>query len=349
MDKNINIGIIGLGKVGLLRKALIEKDPSLCLRAICDTTKPNIATMAGCLFFEHYQDLLDSDVDAVFVATPNRVTPEIVIAALNRNKHVFCEKPPGRTVQDIELIQAAERKSNGRVLKFGFNHRYHGAVMEAKKIIDSGIYGRILWIRGVYGKSGGLNFQKEWRSNRDVAGGGILLDQGIHLLDLFRYFLGDFSEIKSFVNTSCWDIDVEDNAFALMRTMNNQVAFIHSSSTQWKHTFSMEIGLEEGYVNIHGILSSTRSYGQGEQLIVAKKQFEDEAHAVGNPQETITFFDRDCSWELEIKEFISCIEKHTPVSQGTSTDALEVMKLVHGIYNNDPRSAGAQAAMIPLK
>jgi predicted dehydrogenase len=339
MGKKINVGIIGLGKVGLLRKTLIQKHPFLHLQAVCDITKPDVSAMAGCRYFEKYQDLLDADIDAVFVATPNRFTPEIVIAALNHHKHVFCEKPPGRTVKDIELIRAAEKTSNGCVLKFGFNHRYHGAVMEAKKIIDSGIYGRILWIRGVYGKSGGLNFTKEWRSNRESSGGGILLDQGIHMLDLFRYFLGNFSEIKSFVNTSYWDIDVEDNAFALMRNKNNQVAFIHSSSTQWKHTFNMEIGLEGGYVNIHGILSSTRSYGQGERLVVAKKQFEDETQALGNPRESITFFDRDRSWELEIEEFVNCIEKHMPVSQGTSTDALEVMKLVHDIYNNDrPKS-----------
>ena len=335
MDKKIKVGIIGLGKVGLLRKALIEKHPSLHLQAVCDTRKPDHAAIAGYRYFEKYEDLLDTDVDAVFVATPNRFTPEIVIAALDHHKHVFCEKPPGRTVQDIERIRAAEKKSNGCVLKFGFNHRYHGAVMEAKKIIDSGTCGRILWIRGVYGKSGGLNFTKEWRSNRESAGGGILLDQGIHMLDLFRYFLGNFSEIKSFVNTSYWDIDVEDNAFALMRNENNQVAFIHSSSTQWKHTFSLEICLEGGYVTIFGILSSTRSYGQGERLIVAKKQFEDEAQAMGNPRESITCFDQDRSWELEIEEFAGCIEKHTPVSQGTSTDALEVMKLVHDIYNND--------------
>ncbi|MDD4137738.1 MAG: Gfo/Idh/MocA family oxidoreductase [Methanoregula sp.] len=336
MDKKINVGIIGLGKVGLLRKTLIQKHPSLCLRAVCDVTKPDLSVMAEYRYFEKYQDLLESDVDAVFIATPNRYTPEIVIAALNHNKHVFCEKPPGRTVQDIERIRDAERKSNGCILKFGFNHRYHGAVMEAKKIIDSGIYGKILWIRGVYGKSGGLNFKNEWRSHRESAGGGILLDQGIHMLDLFRYFLGNFSEIKSFVNTTYWDIGVEDNAFALMRNRNNQVAFIHSSSTQWKHTFSLEICLEGGYVNIHGILSSTRSYGQGEKLIVAKKQFEDEAQAIGNPKESVTFFDRDRSWELEIEEFVNCIERRTPVSQGTSMDALEVMKLVHDIYDNDP-------------
>jgi predicted dehydrogenase len=333
----INVGIIGLGKVGLLRKDLIIKHPAFNLKSLCDVTKPAESVISGHQYFKNYQDLLASDVEAVFIATPNKFTPEIVIAALNQKKHVFCEKPPGMTVEDVDRIIAAEKKSEGCVLKFGFNHRYHGAVMEAKKIIDSKKFGKILWIRGVYGKSGGLNFEKEWRSHRDLAGGGILLDQGIHMLDLFRYFLGDFSEIKSFVTTAYWNVDVEDNAFALLRNKDGQIAFIHSSSTQWKHTFSLEIYLEGGYIAIFGILSSTRSYGQGERLIVAKKQFEEEAEAVGNPRESVKLFDRDRSWELEIEEFVNCIQKKSPVLQGNSVDALEVMRLVHAIYNNDPR------------
>jgi predicted dehydrogenase len=343
MKKKLSVGIIGLGRVGLLRRELAGKHPSLAVTAVCDVKEPGGALPAGCRFFSDYRDLLASGVDAVFVATPNRFTPEIVIAALKSGKHVFCEKPPGRTVADIEAIRAAERESGGRVLKFGFNHRYHGAVMEAKWIVESGTFGKVLWIRGVYGKSGGKNFTQEWRSSRETAGGGILLDQGIHMLDLFRYYIGDFSEVKSFVDTAFWKIPVEDNAFALLRTGAGQVAFIHSSSTQWKHTFSMEIGLEGGYVNIHGILSSTRSYGQGERLTVAARQFEDEASAVGNPKETVTLYDQDRSWELEIDEFVRCIEQGTPVEQGSSADALAVMQLVYRIYENGhPKAGGAE-------
>jgi predicted dehydrogenase len=326
-----------MGKVGIVRQGIINRHPDLKLRAICDVKKPMGPEFAGYDFYENYEDLLKSDIDAVFVATPNKFTPEIVVAALRHHKHVFCEKPPGRTVSDVESIISAEKKSKGCVLKFGFNHRYHGAVMEAKKIITSEVYGKILWMRGIYGKSGGKNFEKEWRNNRELAGGGILLDQGIHMLDLFRYFIGDFTEIKSFVNTLYWDTDLEDNAFALLRTRNNQVALLHSSSTQWKHTFLLEIYLEDGYVTIQGILSSTRSYGQGEKLIVAQKQFEDTAQAVGNPSETITAYDQDRSWDLEVDEFVNCIKNHEPVKNGNSADALQVMKLVQTIYADDPQ------------
>jgi predicted dehydrogenase len=336
MVKTINVGIIGLGKVGAIRKDLINKHPRLAVTAVCDVKKPDPDGEWGKFpYYAKYADLLKADVDAVFVATPNNITPEIVVAALHAGKHVFCEKPPGRGIEDIEAICSEEKKHKGLVLKFGFNHRYHGSVMEAKRLLGEGTLGKILWVRGIYGKAGSTSFEKEWRSSREVAGGGILLDQGIHMLDLFRFFLGDFEEVKSFVTTSYWKIDLEDNAFALMRNNENQVAFIHSSSTQWKHTFSLDIYCENGYLSLQGILSSTRSYGGGERLIIAQKQFEDVAHAVGNPKETVIHFDRDLSWEMEVNEFADCMVNHRPVEQGNSTDALKVMQLVDAIYRGD--------------
>jgi len=339
-QKKIRVGIVGLGRVGTTRKEILEKHPAFSLAALCDTRAPDRKAGEDYAFFSDYADLLDAEIDAVFVATPNRISPEIVVAALERGKHVFCEKPPGRTVGDVQEIIKAKKKNPDRVLKFGFNHRYHGSVMEAKKIVESGRLGKILWMRGVYGKSGGIGFEKGWRSDPELAGGGILLDQGIHMLDLFRYFAGDFSEIRSFVNTSFWNIDLEDNAFALMRTKGGQVASLHSSSTQWKHTFLLDICLDSGYITLQGILSSTRSYGNGERLIVAERQFEDTACAVGNPAETITSFDQDRSWALEIDEFARCIRSGEPVKNGTSVDALQVMELVRKIYAGDPRIRG---------
>lgn len=314
---------------------ILNKHPDFELCSICDVNKPEIPGTENIPFFHKYQELLNTDIDAVFVATPNMYSPDIVISALDKNKHVFCEKPPGRTVADIKKIIAAEKRHKNQILKFGFNHRYHGAILDAKTAVDSGKYGKIMWMRGIYGKSGGIGFENQWRSDRKKSGGGILLDQGIHLIDLFRFFCGDFSEIKSFVTRSFWDIDLEDNAFAILRNDKNQVAMIHSSSTQWKHTFLLEIYLEEGYVVIQGILSSTRSYGNGEKLITAIKQFDDESRAVGNPRETVTYYDQDRSWEFEIDEFAGCIKNHTKVVHGDSRDALKVMEMVHGIYAND--------------
>lgn len=337
MSGKIKVGIIGFGKMGKIRMDVIDNHPDLSLQGVCDIVPPEQNEPVNCEFYKNYYDLFKADIDAVFICTPNKFTPEIVISALNSSKHVFCEKPPGRSPNDIHNIIKAEQENKGLKLKFGFNHRYHGAVMEAKSIVESGRLGKILWMRGIYGKSGGIDFEKGWRSDREIAGGGILLDQGIHMIDLFRLFCGDFQEVKSFITNSYWNIELEDNAFAILRNEKNQVAMFHSSSTQWKHTFSLEIFLEEGYIIISGILSSTRSYGQGERLIVAMKQLENESFALGNPREEVTYFDRDRSWELEVEDFVQCIKNDKKVTIGSSEDALKAMELVYEIYNADAK------------
>jgi predicted dehydrogenase len=348
MDR-IKVGIIGFGKIGRMRKEVINKNSDMVLQGICDVISPNKNDDIDCKFYTDYMDLLEQNIDAVFVCTPNKYTPDIVVAALNKKKHVFCEKPPGRTIEDIKNIMAAEMNNNKLKLKFGFNHRYHDSVIEAKSIIDSGRLGKILWMRGIYGKSGGLNFKEAWRSDKEMSGGGILLDQGIHMIDLFRMFCGDFQEVRSYVTNAYWHLDVENDAFAILRNTKGQIAQLHSSSTQWKHTFSLEISLEEGYVNLSGILSSTRSYGQGERLVTAKKQFEDESYAIGNPQENLTYFNQDRSWEREVEEFADCIKNNKKVIVGSSFDALKSMELVYKIYNADEQWVHIQKKVLEKK
>ena len=284
-------------------------------------------------FTTDYRDLVGGDLDAVFVCTYNNSAPDVVVAALEAGKHVFCEKPPGRCVADVERIIAAERASRGRKLKFGFNHRHHGSVMEAKQIVDSGRYGRVLWLRGVYGKCGSIQFENDWRNDRNIAGGGILLDQGIHMLDLCRFFCGDFDQVKSLVNTAYWKIPFEDNAFAILSNAAGQVAMVHSSATQWKHQFSLEICLEDGYVHLHGILSSTRSYGD-ERLTFARKQLEDTTRAFGRPREETIIFDTDDSWSLEVADFAEAIRQDRAITSGNSHDALRAMQLIEAVYEN---------------
>lgn len=331
---NVRVGIIGLGKMGITRARELERHPSAEIVAGFDPNpEPFAAQFPHVAIKSSVEEVLAAGIDAVFVCTPNRFTPAAVIAALDAGKHVFCEKPPGRTLKDIESIVDAERRNPGLKLKFGFNHRYHGGIQEAKRIVDSGRLGKILWLRGIYGKSGGPDFEAQWRSKKDLVGAGILLDQGIHMLDLFRFFLGDFEEVKSMVTTAHWNIDVEDNAFALLRDGSGRIAMLHSSSTQWKHRFTLEIYLSEGYICVNGILSSTRSYGD-ETVSVARKQFETGA-AQGKPREEIIYFDVDPSWELEVAGFIDNVLQDTPVESGTSEQALKAMQLVYAIYQND--------------
>jgi predicted dehydrogenase len=329
--KPIRAGIIGLGKMGQLRaRELARRDD---VRLVCGydpapdafrnewpdvTCVPSIAA------------LVTSALDVVFVCTPNRFTPDAIVAALEAGKHVFSEKPPGCTVDDIRRIRTAEAQCPGQKLAFGFNHRHHAGIQEAYRIATSGRLGEILWIRGVYGKAGGV---AAWRGDPDIVGGGILLDQGIHLLDLVRMFLGDIIEVKSMVTAAHWEASLEDNAFALLRDGQGRIAQVHSSSTQWKHRFNFEIYLSKGYLSVDGILTGTRSYGD-ETLTIARKAREGSEYP-GAPMEETVYFDEDPSWAVEIETFLACVRSGQPVKSGSSEQALRAMELVYAIYGDD--------------
>lgn len=335
VSKVLKVGIVGLGRMGSIRFRELKKHPQAEVVCGADPDESLFAGYPGVECSTNPGEVLNADIDALIVCTPNRFTPDMVIGGLERGMHVLCEKPPGRTLDDVHRIREAEAKRPDLALKFGFNHRYHAGIQEAKRIINGGRLGHLLWMRGVYGKAGGLGFEQTWRSDRELAGGGILLDQGIHMLDLFRFFCGDFTEVKSMVSTSYWDVPVEDNAFALLRDERGRTAMLHSSSTQWKHRFTLELYLSKGYLSVNGILSSTRSYGD-ETISVARNRF-DEGVPPGKPTEEIIYFDTDPSWELEIEDFVDSALNGTPVESGTSDDALKVMELIYAIYQNDER------------
>jgi predicted dehydrogenase len=328
----LKIGIAGFGKIGQVRALEISKNSNTTLIAIYDIKKPNKLD-EDIIFCTSFEELLNQDIDAVFVCAFNDVLADYTTKALKAGKHVFCEKPPARTSQELESVIAIEKES-GKVLKYGFNHRYHYSVMEAKKLIESGEMGKLLWLRGVYGKAGSIDYHKNWRNYRHISGGGILIDQGIHMLDLMRYFSGqNFIHINSFVTTSYWNIEAEDNAFAIMQSDEKITAMLHSSATQWKHKFLLEMCFEEGYINLDGILSGTRSYAP-EKLVVGRREFEDITFAMGKPKETTTWFENDNSWKLEVDEFINAILGKSIIKNGTSEDAIETLKLVERIYEN---------------
>jgi len=334
MKNRLNVGIVGLGKMGGTRADVIRKHPELDLFAVCDVLKSKSKEFPECEFFHDYNELLKQDIAAVFICTPNRYIPEIAVAALERGIHAFCEKPAGRNLNDVKMMWEAEKTNPGTKLKFSFNHRYHEAVLEAKSIVDSGRLGRIMWIRGTYGKAGGPLYDKEWRGKPEISGGGILIDQGIHMLDLVRMFCGDFTDIHSFITRSYWQIKVEDNAFIIMKNVSGQIAMIHSSATQWQHRFLMEIYLEKGYLTIDGILSSTRTY-EPETLKIARCLYDGEGYPLPNPQETLTLYEEDKSWYLEVDDFVRCILEDKPVDVGSSQDAYKTMELVQKIYRAD--------------
>jgi predicted dehydrogenase len=333
MNKPLQCGIIGYGYMGEIRHRILRSHPNMELLMVCETNPERIEKDYNFAVVKEPEEVIDSRVDVVFVCTPNNLIPDLAVKSLESGKHVFCEKPPGRTLSDIVRIMNAEKGNPETKLMFGFNHRYHPGVMKAKAFVDSGRMGKVIALRGLYGKSGGNNFSKSWRNDFETSGGGILLDQGIHMLDLFNFFLGEFTSVKSFLSNSQWGFDVEDNAVIILKNDKDQLGMLHSSSTFWKHMFQLNIILERGYLHLEGLLSKTGSYGR-ETLVIGQRQFEDEAEALGNPSEETIYFDNDLSWELEVNKFVDYILNDKPVSESNSSDAYNAMELVHRCYQD---------------
>ncbi|MBX7136630.1 MAG: Gfo/Idh/MocA family oxidoreductase [Oligoflexia bacterium] len=329
----LNVGMAGFGVVGKRRRHYIDQHPHLKVVAVCDQTFERSGEIRdGVKCFRHYHELLAERLDVLFVCLPNYLAAEVTATALDRGLHTFCEKPPGRDLQDVAQVLQAEKRNPRLKLMYGFNHRYHESVQDALKLIAAGDLGQVVNLRGLYGKSKLISFgqNSDWRVSREYAGGGILLDQGIHMLDLMRLFAGDFTEIQSFVSNSYWQHDVEDNAYALMRSSSGVVAMLHSTATQWRHRFELDICCERGSLTLSGILSSSKSYGQ-ETLTVAWA----DRDGVGDPREQRTLYNQDPSWRLEIEDFANCVLNNTAVSHGTAADAFKTMELVYKIYCAD--------------
>jgi predicted dehydrogenase len=330
---DLRVGIAGFGVVGKRRRNCIASHPPLRVVAVCDRAFADEGVLAdGVRYYRDYRRLLSESLDVLFVCLTNDMAAEVTIAGLEANLHVFCEKPPGRSVEDIVKVIACERRHPHLKLMYGFNHRYHESVRDALRILRSGELGRVINMRGMYGKAKLVTFnQPDWRTKRDIAGGGVLLDQGIHMVDLMRLFGGEFDEVQSFISNGHWGYDVEDNAYALMRTAGGVVAMLNSSATQWRHRFHLDINLERGSLILGGILSGTKSYGAETLTLVRADPDNDQ----GDPWEQVTRYNHDPSWDDEISAFVHSIADDQPVQSGTSDDALRTMQLVFRIYYAD--------------
>ena len=301
--------------------------------AVCDRTLPGPESISdGVAIHKTYQGLLSEDLDALFVCMSNDMAAEVTIAGLERGLHVFCEKPPARSMEELERVISAERERPQLKLMYGFNHRYHESVEDALRIVDSGELGEVISLRGVYGKSQLITFdQPDWRTRREIAGGGVLLDQGIHMVDLIRLFGGEFDDVHSFISNSHWGYDVEDNAYALMRAPNGVVAMITSSATQWRHLFTLEVTMSRGSLVLGGILSSSKSYGSETLTVIRANPQKDS----GDPREQMTRYNEDKSWLKEVTAFRDAISSADAVRWGNSEDALKTLGLVYRIYYSD--------------
>ena len=336
MSKQLKVGIAGFGVVGKRRFQEIENNKFLINSAVCDINFSGSGTLPnGVMYYDTYKHLLkDEALDILFISLPNYLAPEVTIAALEKGLHVFCEKPPAADMKGMEKIREAHLKYPNLKVKFGFNHRYHDSVQLALKLIKEQKYGNIINIRGIYGKSHIINPNDPeitWRSEKIKTGGGILLDQGIHMVDLIRLFSGEYDIIHSFINNNFWNYDVEDNAYVLMKnSQSGTIAMLHSTATEWSHTFNLSISLTKGKIELSGILTNSKSYG-AEKIIIYKRDKNNQ----GVPREITHTFINDNSWRLEIEDFVESIINDKPVKAGGVKDAYKTLKLVFDIYDSN--------------
>lgn len=320
----MNVAIVGCGLIGRKRAQALGSHRLL----ICADLVPELARA---LAADHPDSSATGDVrraieypgvEAVIVAASNDALAAVALAAVEAGKHVLVEKPAARTVGELRPLMAAAGR-RGAVVKVGFNHRFHPAFQQARRIFDSGELGDVMYIRGRYGHGGRPGYEREWRADRRISGGGELLDQGSHLIDLARWFMGDFTDVTGHVATYFWPMAVEDNAFALLKTATGQVAWLHASWTEWKNLFSFELFGRRGKLQIDGLGGS---YGS-ERLTYYRM-----LPRMGPPETTCWEYpDEDRSWRAELDHLASCIAGGTHLC-GTLEDAAAVLEIIERLY-----------------
>ncbi len=322
----MRVGIIGCGLIGTRRaKVAIESGDDVVV--VADLSAERAAAVAAenrSAWTTSWRKVASrDDLDVVVVSTSNDLLAEASIAALEAGKHVLCEKPLGRNAAEAAAIVRAAEQS-GKLLKVGFNHRHHPAIAAAHSKVEEGAIGGVFAIRALYGHGGRAGYEREWRADPARSGGGELLDQGVHIVDLSRWFIGEIAQAQGFVGTFHWPIQpVEDNAFALLRSVDGGVVSFHSSWTQWKNAFRFEVMGSGGYLRIDGLGGS---YGP-ERLTYARRN-EDSSP----PDETVESFEGpDRSWHLEWAEFSAAIAANRQ-PLGNGIDGLAAARILDAVY-----------------
>ena len=328
MNLNIQpfgVGIVGCGLIGEKRaKALGQGGRLMACTDMKTARAENLARLSDAKVFGDWRELVSSPlVDVVIVATLHDSLAEITRTAAEAGKHVLVEKPAARNAAELESVMASVAK-HGVKVHVGFNHRYHRSVQKAKEIVYSGELGELMFLRARYGHGARLGYNKEWRADPLLSGGGELIDQGPHLIDLSRWFLGEITDVRGFAHTYYWDMPVDDNGFMLLKTANKKTAFLHVSCTEWKNMFSMEIYGKLGKLDLSGLGGS---YG------VEKITWYRMLPEMGPPETTSWEYPMgDDSWTVEIAEFFEDIRLNREPSSGLR-DAKAALKIIESIYS----------------
>jgi predicted dehydrogenase len=321
--QTVNVAIVGCGLIGQKRAALLGG----CRLVVCaDLVRERADRLARALGADATDDwraaVRRDDVQLVLISAVHKALPEITLEAVRLGKHCLVEKPAARRPDELTPI-IAEARRTGALVRVGFNHRYHPAILKARELIEAGALGDLMYLRARYGHGGRVGYDREWRADPDLSGGGELIDQGTHLIDLARLFLGDFASVEGFAHTYFWDMPVDDNAFLVLRTADRRAAFLHASCTEWKNLFSMEVYGRKGKLDLFGLGGS---YGT-ERVTLYQMRPE-----MGPPDTTSWEFPRgDDSWRLELAELLDDVRLGRQPSPGLA-DAQAVLRVVETVY-----------------
>jgi predicted dehydrogenase len=320
----LGVAIIGCGLIGQKRAKALEK---VSLVACADTNLARAEVLAGAypgaVAYQRAEDAIrDPNVSIVLIATLHDSLADLTRLAVSNGKHVLVEKPAARRASELEgLIEEAAKRQV--LVRVGFNHRYHRALRKARELVDTGVLGPLMFIRARYGHGGRIGYDREWRSDPILSGGGELIDQGPHIIDLSRWFLGNFTSVEGHAATFFWDMKVDDNAFLLLKTLTGQVAFLHASCTEWKNTFSFEIYGRDGKIDISGLGGS-----YGPERITFYKMLPE----MGPPETTAWEYPMgDDSWSVEFQEFLDDIDLKRQPSANLA-DAVAALTIIETIY-----------------
>ncbi len=344
----MRVGIVGCGLIGQKRaRSLVgaqacslpgaASPAPLELRAACDLNLASAQALASthphCLATTHLAELLAVS-DLVVVSTANHALCGLALEAVQAGKHVLLEKPGALHSDGLEELQRAAADQNVCV-RLGYNHRYHPALLKARELVDAQALGPLMFIRGRYGHGGRVGYESEWRANPRLSGGGELIDQGVHLIDLAQWFLGPFVQVEGAAETFFWDMPVDDNAFLHLSTASGTTAWLHASCTEWKNLFSFEIYGRTGKLHVEGLGGS-----YGVERIAWHRMLPE----MGPPETTMWEYPRgDHSWALELADFVEDIRLGRTPSPGLR-EGIATLRIVEKIYSRQPAVSSSKQA-----
>ncbi len=293
----LRVAVVGCGRMGHKRAAALATDRLVGCYDVAPEPARALAAEHGGEAVESYGALLELGPDVVIVAVTHDRLAELSQAALAAGAHVLVEKPAGLGAADVDRVAAAAQRA-GRLVKVGFNHRFHPGIARAVDEARSGRFGAVMFVRGRYGHGGRLGYEQEWRAQAERSGGGELVDQGMHLLDLSHALLGPLPLHSALLRTHFWDTEVEDNAALILGEPDRRDApwsMLHASWTEWRNMFSLEIYCRTAKLQVDGLVAS---YGP-QRLRIHRMGPE-----LGPPDlEEIEYPDFDGSWTAEWEHF----------------------------------------------